>query len=112
MNEILKSQLDEINSGANRPKNVDQTSVKKLGVLGSGLMGHGITYVSALSEIEVVMTDSSQENADKGFSRIEDILHDSVELGRISQKNADKILNRITTTDNYNQLQDLSLIHI
>ena len=110
MNEILKSQLDEINSGANRPKNVDQTSVKKLGVLGSGLMGHGITYVSALSEIEVVMTDSSQENADKGFSRIEDILHDSVELGRISQKNADKILNRITTTDNYNQLQDCDLI--
>ena len=106
----FKSQLDEINSGANRPKNVDQTSIKKLGVLGSGLMGHGITYVSALSEIEVVMTDSSQENADKGFSRIKDILHDSVEFGRTTQINADKILNRITTTDDYNKLQDCDLI--
>ena len=106
----FKSQLNEINSGASRPKNVDQTSVKKLGVLGSGLMGHGITYVSALSEIEVVMTDSSQENADKGLSRIKDILHDSVELGRTTQENADKILNRITTTDDYNKLQDCDLI--
>ena len=106
----FKSQLNEINSGASRPKNVDLTSVKKLGVLGSGLMGHGITYVSALSEIEVVMTDSSQENADKGLSRIKDILHDSVELGRTTQENADKILNRITTTDDYNKLQDCDLI--
>jgi len=106
----FKSQLNEIYSGASRPKNVDQTSVKKLGVLGSGLMGHGITYVSALSEIEVVMTDSSQENADKGLSRIKDVLHDSVKLGRSTQENADKILNRITTTDDYNNLQNCDLI--
>jgi len=106
----FKSQLNVINSGASRPKNVDQTSVKKLGVLGSGLMGHGITYVSALSEINVVMTDSSQENADKGLSRIEDILHDSVKLGRTTEENANKILNRITTTDDYNKLHDCDLI--
>ena len=106
----FKSQLNEINSGASRPKNVDQTSVKKLGVLGSGLMGHGITYVSALSEIDVVMTDSSQENADKGLSRIKEILHDSVKLGRTTEENADKILNRITATDDYNKLHDCDLI--
>ncbi len=106
----FRSQLNEINSGASRPKNVNQTSVKKLGVLGSGLMGHGISYVSALSGIEVVMTDSSQENAEKGLSRIKDILHDSVKLSRITQENAEKILNRITTTDDYNNLQDCDLI--
>ena len=106
----FRSQLNEINSGASRPKNVDQTSVKKLGVLGSGLMGHGITYVSALSGIEVVMTDSSQENAEKGLSRIKDILHDSVKWGRTTQENAEKILNRITATDDYNNLQDCDLI--
>jgi len=44
-------------SGASRPKNVKPTEVKKLGVLGSGLMGHGITYVSALSGLNLVMTD-------------------------------------------------------
>ena len=51
----FRSQLNEINSGISRPENVNQTTVKKLGVLGSGLMGHGITFVSALSDIEVVM---------------------------------------------------------
>ena len=89
----FRSQLNEINSGASRPKNVDQTLVKKLGVLGSGLMGHGITYVSALSGIEVVMIDSSQENAEKGLSRIKDILHDSVKLGQTTQENEEKITN-------------------
>ena len=106
----FRSQLNEINSGASRPKNVDQTLVKKLGVLGSGLMGHGITYVSALSGIEVVMIDSSQENAEKGLSRIKDILHDSVKLGQTTQENEEKILNRITATDDYNNLQDCDLI--
>ena len=47
-------------SGASRPKNVKPTEVKKLGVLGSGLMGHGITYVSALSGLNLVMTDTTQ----------------------------------------------------
>ena len=69
----FKSQLNDINSGISRPKNINLTTVNKLGVLGSGLMGHGITYVSALSGIEVVMTDSNQENAEKGFSRIKNI---------------------------------------
>ena len=105
-------QLNEINSGASRPKNVKPTEIKKLGVLGSGLMGHGITYVSALSGIEVVMTDSTQENAEKGFSRIKNILHNMVKKDQTTQKNAEKILNNITVTDDYNNLQDLSLIHI
>ena len=56
-------QLNEINSGVSRPEDIPKTKVQKLGVLGSGLMGHGISYVAALSGIEVVMTDSTTENA-------------------------------------------------
>ena len=55
-------------SGASRPKNVKPTEVKKLGILGSGLMGHGITYVSALSGLSLVKIDATQKNADKGLS--------------------------------------------
>ena len=47
-------QLNEISSGASRPDDIPKTKVQKLGVLGSGLMGHGISYVAALSGIEVV----------------------------------------------------------
>ena len=54
-------------SGASRPKNVKPTEVKKLGVLGSGLMGHGITYVSALSGLNLVMTDATQEMQIKDY---------------------------------------------
>ena len=106
----FKSQLNDINSGISRPKNINLTTVNKLGVLGSGLMGHGITYVSALSGIEVVMTDSNQENAEKGFSRIKNILHSVVKKGQLSQENAKNVLNKITVTDDYNNLQDCDLI--
>ena len=106
----FRSQLNEINSGISRPENVNQTTVKKLGVLGSGLMGHGITFVSALSDIEVVMTDSTQENAERGLSRIKDILHNMVKKGQTKQKNAQKILNNIKVTDDYNNLQDCDLV--
>jgi len=77
-------------SGASRPKNVKPTEVKKLGVLGSGLMGHGITYVSALSGLKVVMTDATQENADKGFSRIKVILNEELKQGRTTKGKIDE----------------------
>ena len=97
-------------SGASRPKNVKQTEVKKLGVLGSGLMGHGITYVSALSGLNLVMTDATQENADKGLSRIKVILNEEFKQGRIKKGKMDEILSRITATADYDKLRNCDLI--
>ena len=97
-------------SGASRPKNVKQTEVKKLGVLGSGLMGHGITYVSALSGLNLVMTDATQENADKGLSRIKVILNEEFKQGRITKGKMDEILSRITATADYDKLRNCDLI--
>ena len=97
-------------SGASRPKNVKPTEVKKLGVLGSGLMGHGITYVSALSGLNLVMTDTTQENADKGLSRIKVILNEKLKQGRTTKGKMDEILSRITATADYNKLRNCDLI--
>jgi len=97
-------------SGASRPKNVKPTEVKKLGVLGSGLMGHGITYVSALSGLNLVMTDATQENADKGLSRIKVILNEEFKQGRITKGKMDEILSRITATADYDKLRNCDLI--
>lgn len=97
-------------SGASRPKNVKPTEVKKLGVLGSGLMGHGITYVSALSGLNLVMTDATQENADKGFSRIKVILNEELKQGRTTKGKIDEILSRITATADYDKLRNCDLI--
>ena len=97
-------------SGASRPKHVKPTEVKKLGVLGSGLMGHGITYVSALSGLNLVMTDTTQENADKGLSRIKVILNEELKQGRTTKGKMDEILSRITATADYNKLRNCDLI--
>jgi len=59
-------QKDKINSGYFRPKNQFKNEFTKIGVLGSGLMGHGIAYVSAMANIEVVLIDTSKHNLDKG----------------------------------------------
>ncbi len=49
-----------------RPAQVPDQKVKKVGVLGAGMMGAGIALVSALAGIEVVLIDQKQEAADKG----------------------------------------------
>ena len=103
-------QLNEINSGASRPNDIPKTETKKLGVLGSGLMGHGISYVAALNGIEVVMTDAKIENAKKGLGRIKSILEAGIKKGLISQDKMSEVLYRITATDDYDKLDGCDLI--
>ena len=103
-------QLNEINSGASRPNDIPKMETKKLGVLGSGLMGHGISYVAALNGIEVVMTDAKIENAKKGLGRIKSILEAGIKKGLISQDKMSEVLYRITATDDYDKLDGCDLI--
>ena len=110
---IMKSlwfQLNEINAGASRPSEVDPTVSSKVGVLGSGLMGHGIAYVTALAGMEVVMTDVSQENADKGLERIKVILEEAYQRGLLSKQKITDTLSRINATNDYSKLTGCDLI--
>ena len=74
MIQALWFQLNKINSGISRPNKINPTRISKVGVLGSGLMGHGIAYATALAGIQVVMADTTQENADMGLNRIKAII--------------------------------------
>ena len=103
-------QLNEINAGASRPAKIEPTTTSKVGVLGAGLMGHGITYVTALAGIEVVMIDSSQEHADKGLARIESYLENGLRNGLFNSDKVDRTLERITATDDYSILNGCDLI--
>src|SRR5262249_56438398 len=60
------SDLQHINSGGSRPDGIGKTPIKKIGVLGAGMMGAGIAYVSAKARFEVVLKDLSVEAAAKG----------------------------------------------
>ena len=64
---------EALEKGANRPDMPDQT-VRKVGILGAGMMGAGIAYVSANAGIEVVLLDREQEAADKGKAHAEGLL--------------------------------------
>ena len=65
---------EALEKGAVRPAGVPDQSVKKIGVLGAGMMGAGIALVSAQAGMEVVLVDRDQEAADKGKAYTESYL--------------------------------------
>jgi 3-hydroxyacyl-CoA dehydrogenase / enoyl-CoA hydratase / 3-hydroxybutyryl-CoA epimerase len=100
---------EALEKGANRPKVEDQ-SVKKLGVIGAGMMGAGIAYVSANAGIEVVLIDASQEAADRGRAHSEGILDKGMKRGKVTAEKKAEVLGRITATTDYAALAGADLI--
>ncbi|MFE2075091.1 3-hydroxyacyl-CoA dehydrogenase NAD-binding domain-containing protein [Streptomyces misionensis] len=90
--------LQAVNSGANRPKDVEPRQVRRVAVLGAGMMGAGIAYSCARAGIEVVLKDVSLEAALKGKGYSEKLCAKAVAKGRTSQEKADALLARITPT--------------
>ncbi|MGQ9459614.1 MAG: 3-hydroxyacyl-CoA dehydrogenase [Candidatus Bathyarchaeaceae archaeon] len=72
--------------------------IKKIAVLGAGLMGHGITQVAATAGFEVVMRDIDEKFLSSGMEKIKWSLGKFVEKGRISEEDSKKALGRIKTT--------------
>ncbi|WP_374761266.1 3-hydroxyacyl-CoA dehydrogenase NAD-binding domain-containing protein [Flectobacillus longus] len=102
--------LNEVNKGAGRPKNVPPTQINSIGILGAGMMGAGIAYVSALAGLKVVLKDTSLENAEKGKDYSRKLLQKGIERGKMTAEKAEQILTLIHTTDTYELLQGVDLI--
>lgn len=102
--------MQELAKGARRPAGVAPFAVKKLGILGAGMMGAGIAYVSAQAGMEVVLLDTDQANAEKGKAYSEKLLAKQLERGRTTQEKADKLLALIKPTTNYDELKGADLI--
>jgi enoyl-CoA hydratase/3-hydroxyacyl-CoA dehydrogenase len=77
--------------------------LKKVAIVGSGAMGHGIAELLAMTGYEVVMIDISDELLQKGKERIKWSLDKFVEKKRIRKEDADAALARISTTTSYEQ---------
>ncbi|MFE2012000.1 3-hydroxyacyl-CoA dehydrogenase NAD-binding domain-containing protein [Streptomyces sp. NPDC059491] len=90
--------LQAVNSGSSRPKDVARRQVRKVAVLGAGMMGAGIAYSCARAGIEVVLKDVSAESAAKGKAYSEKLCAKAVSRGRTTQEKADALLARITPT--------------
>jgi 3-hydroxybutyryl-CoA dehydrogenase len=84
--------------------------IEKVGVLGAGLMGHGIAQVAAQGGYDVVVREVDQDRLDKGVGRIEKQLARAVEKGRVEQADAEAVRGRITPTLEYGDLADSDLV--
>ncbi|KQV74846.1 3-hydroxyacyl-CoA dehydrogenase [Aeromicrobium sp. Root344] len=102
--------LNAINAGGSRPAGVEPRKFTKVAVLGAGMMGAGIAYVSAKAGIEVVLKDVSLEAAEKGKSYSEKLLDKQLEKGRITQEKKDAFLALITPTADYADLKGCDLV--
>ncbi len=84
--------------------------IQTVGVLGAGLMGHGIAQVAAQSGYEVVLREVDQASLDRGVGRIEKQLARAVEKGKAEQSQADEVRGRIHGTLDYADFGDCDLV--
>ncbi|MEM9172246.1 MAG: 3-hydroxyacyl-CoA dehydrogenase NAD-binding domain-containing protein [Pseudomonadota bacterium] len=96
--------------GVRRPKGVEPTQVKKLGILGAGMMGAGIAYVSALAKMQVVLLDRDRDAAERGKDYSRELMQKKINRGRSTVEKAEALLERIETTDDYAALEGCDLV--
>lgn len=103
-------QTHAVNNGANRPKGFAASRVSKVGVLGAGMMGQGIAYVSAMAGIAVVLKDISLEAAERGKAYSKKLCERRVAKGQMSEERAQLLLGLIRTTASGDELADCDLV--
>ncbi|MGF1543589.1 MAG: 3-hydroxyacyl-CoA dehydrogenase NAD-binding domain-containing protein [Parvularculaceae bacterium] len=96
--------------GERRPKDVPASELRKIGVLGAGMMGAGIAYVSAKAGAEVVLLDRDVAAAEKGKAYSQGIVEKGVSRGKTTKEKGEALLARIHPTADYADLKDVDLI--
>ncbi|QLY31270.1 3-hydroxyacyl-CoA dehydrogenase NAD-binding domain-containing protein [Nocardia huaxiensis] len=90
--------LQHINGGGSRPKDVPKREIKKVGVIGAGMMGAGIAYVTAKAGIDVVLKDVTIEAANKGKDYSVKLEEKALSRGKTTAEKSEALLARITPT--------------
>ena len=85
-------------------------AISKVGVVGCGLMGHGISQICSQAGWDVVVREIDQGQLDKGMGKIEKQLGRAVEKGKMEQSDAEAVRGRITPTLDYADLADSDLV--
>jgi 3-hydroxyacyl-CoA dehydrogenase/enoyl-CoA hydratase/3-hydroxybutyryl-CoA epimerase len=88
--------LQEVNGLRGRSADDEKNTVKKVVVLGAGMMGAAIAYVCAKAGIEVVLKDVSLENAERGKGYSKALVDKAIERKRSTQEQGDALLALIT----------------
>lgn len=104
-----------VNKGAadkleRRPDGIEKSRVSKLGILGAGMMGAGIAYVSAKAGIPVVLLDSTVEKAEDGKAYSAGLLDKAIARGYSSEEKKTALLGLIQTTADHADLEGCDLV--
>ncbi|MBO1530116.1 enoyl-CoA hydratase/isomerase family protein [Psychrobacter sp. F1192] len=110
MMNTLWTQLNSIKKGQSRPDGFERSTVSKVGVLGAGMMGAGIAYVSAKAGIDVVLLDTTIEGADRGKSHSVQLLDKAISRGHATEEKKQALLDKIETTVSYADLAGCDLV--
>lgn len=103
-------QLNDINAGRSRPEGFAPYLTRKVGVLGAGMMGAGIAYVSACAGVEVVLKDIDLAAAEKGKAHSATLLDKKVSRGQLTAEQREATLARIHPTQSDADLAGCDLI--
>ncbi|WP_448120463.1 3-hydroxyacyl-CoA dehydrogenase NAD-binding domain-containing protein [Pseudomonas veronii] len=103
-------QLNDINAGRSRPEGFAPYLTRKVGVLGAGMMGAGIAYVSACAGVEVVLKDINLAAAEKGKAHSATLLDKKVSRGQLTAEQGEATLARIHPTQSDADLAGCDLI--
>lgn len=85
-------------------------AIRKVGVLGCGLMGSGIAEVAAKAGFETVVREVSEALLEKGMGRIRGSLGKAVEKGKLTAEERDTVLGRIHGTTGFEPMADCDLV--
>jgi 3-hydroxyacyl-CoA dehydrogenase/enoyl-CoA hydratase/3-hydroxybutyryl-CoA epimerase len=110
MTRTLFMNMNEANKGEARPAGIPPTNLKKIGILGAGMMGAGVAYVAALNGLDIVLKDITKEAAEKGKDYSVKLLAEKFSKNQISKEKQDEILNRIYTTATPADIVDCNLV--
>ncbi len=99
-----------LEKGAVRPAGIPDQSVKKVGIIGAGMMGAGIALVSAMAGIKVVLLDQEQAAADKGKAYSEHYMDKGSTRKKATEAKKEAVLGLITATNDYAALKGCDLI--
>ena len=85
--------------------------VNRIAVIGAGLMGTGISYVSRASGYDVIMTDLDDDAINRGLSRLKGYVESGVKRGKLTPDDGERIISQLVTTTNLKEaVSDVDLV--